>query len=577
MKKRKWYQRRKIIYSLHILVFILFIIFYESYTIYKTKFETQNLSKFVNSFVWNLDDASAGQYLEVYLQNNPISSIKILHPDKSTFVEIQKKGDFSLSYNILKTLFIIRNYSISVPIQYENEIIGSLTIIWINENIYIYIYAFIIFLFLSIIAHFYIETIKQKNIIQEALQEIKALKVQQDADYYLTSLLIQPLTYIQLNSDFVKYVYYIEQKKKFDYKKYHKEIGGDFIILKKIYLKNQNYVFFINADAMGKSLQGGSGVLVLGSILYAILKRLEIKIEEQQRYPETWLKYLALEIQELFESFQGSMMLSAVIGLLNEQSGILYYINFEHPYPIIYRNGQASFLGQEYILRKIGMPKLFQEEIKIQIFELQEGDIFIVGSDGKDDLELTVENQTRVINEDETLFLKIVEKSEGDINLIKKYILEAGNLTDDISILMLNLLKKQIPVIESIPSNKTEELIKLMKQFLRNKEYQKLYNLFLPYIEEYAYDNQILYYFSACCYNLKKYEQAIDIGERILNRKNLNENIYPILIKAYLKVQDIRRAKFLLNQFKNYTSKEDLILNLEEDINHRMEQIKDRI
>ena len=70
------------------------------------------------------------------------------------------------------------------------------------------------------------------------------------------------------------------------------------------------------------------------------------------------------------------MMLSAVIGLIDVNSGIMFYVNFEHPYPIVYRKGKADFIGNNYILRKIGYPKVFQQDIKIQVFELEVQDIF---------------------------------------------------------------------------------------------------------------------------------------------------------------------------------------------------------
>jgi hypothetical protein len=374
--QRKWYQKRSIINLINIIILIVFIILFESYTFTKSKLETKNLSQLIQFFVWNLDDASAKQYLDVYIKNQNINKIVIRHPNGKEFLSIEKTETFSLTQSVLKFLFLIRTYPLQEPIFYEKENIGTIEVYWINENIYIYFYAFIILILITIIAHFYVETIIQKNRLNQAFKEINELKIQQDADYYLTSLLIRPLCYINLPSRNYILQHYLDQKKKFTYKKYNTEIGGDFILVKEIQLRKRDYILFINADAMGKSLQGGSGILVLGSILYAILKRLEFRKDDQNKYPETWLKYLCLEIQELFESFQGSMMLSAVVGLIDVNSGIMFYVNFEHPYPIVYRKGKADFIGNNYILRKIGYPKVFQQDIKIQVFELEVQDIF---------------------------------------------------------------------------------------------------------------------------------------------------------------------------------------------------------
>jgi len=571
--QRKWYQKRSIIFTIHILIFVGFVIFYETYIFFNTIEETKNLSKLITSFVWNLDDNSAKQYLEVYIQNKNIHKIKIFHPDKSIFLEVLNTVEKSLLYNLLKKIHLIREYNLKSKIQQEKETIGELEIVWLNENIFIYFYVFIIFILLSFIAYFYVETIIQKNLLNSAYEEIKSLKIQQDADYFLTSLLIKPLSNFDIKSNFYKYEYYIEQKKKFEYKKYKEEIGGDFILVKKIQLRNRNYIFFVNADAMGKSLQGGSGILVLGSILYAILKRLEFRREDQNKSPETWLKYLALELQELYESFQGSMLISGVFGLIDEKNGLLYYINFEHPYPVIYRNGKAFFIGENYILFKIGMPRTFQQSIKIQIYELNENDIFIVGSDGKDDIEIEV-NHNKYKNEDETLFLRIVEQSEGDIKLMINYLKKTGSLTDDISILSFHTIKKEIPIIDNIPANNGKEIKKRIIDLIKNKEFQKAYYVLKPYVEEYPLDTYLLYYYFVSLYQLGYVEKAIEIGEQIINRIDAPLKVYPILIKSYIKVRYYSRAESLLKEYKKIsTNNLDKIQELEK-ILHQDKQIR---
>jgi len=575
--QRKWYQKRSIINLINIGVLIVFIVIFESYTFTKSKSETKNLSQLIQFFVWNLDDASAKQYLEVYIQNQNINKIIIKHPDGSEFLSIDKQEPFSLIDSILKFLFLIRVYPLQETILHEKENIGTIEVYWINENIYIYFYFIIILILITIIAHFYVQTIIQKNQLVHAFKEINELKIQQDADYYLTSLLIRPLCYINLPSRNYILQHYLDQKKKFTYKKYNTEIGGDFILVKEIQLRKRDYILFINADAMGKSLQGGSGILVLGSILYAILKRLEFRKEDQNKYPETWLKYLGLEIQELFESFQGSMMLSAVIGLIDVNSGIMFYVNFEHPYPIIYRTGKADFIGNNYILRKIGYPKVFQQDIKIQLFELEVQDIFIVGSDGKDDLEIQSEDGTKYMNEDETLFLRLVEKYEGELSLIIESIKQNGKIIDDISILKFQVIHKEIPHINNIPANNVSLLREEIRSLIQKRKFEQIYILLKPYAEEYGFDDYLLYYYAASCYKLKKYDEAIEIGERLLNRIEIIKPIYYILIKSYLAKNELNRSNYLLQEAKKVKLDEAKINKLEEFLNKKQSSFLEKL
>ena len=38
------------------------------------------------------------------------------------------------------------------------------------------------------------------------------------------------------------------------------------------------------------------------------------------------------------------MLVSAVMGVLEEDTGFMYYINAEHPMSVLYRDGKASFI-----------------------------------------------------------------------------------------------------------------------------------------------------------------------------------------------------------------------------------------
>ena len=64
------------------------------------------------------------------------------------------------------------------------------------------------------------------------------------------------------------------------------------------------------------------------------------------------------------------MLMSIIIGLIEEETGILYYINAEHPKMILYRNKKAEFIESEYQYTKLGT--IFQEgEIIISNFHVE--------------------------------------------------------------------------------------------------------------------------------------------------------------------------------------------------------------
>ena len=105
--------------------------------------------------------------------------------------------------------------------------------------------------------------------LEEAFNNIKTLKNQQDGDYYLTSLLLNPLVIKEVDDNIIDVEFYIDQKEKFQFNEKTGEIGGDLCIANTITLRYKSYTVFVNGDAMGKSLQGAGGALVLGVVFNA--------------------------------------------------------------------------------------------------------------------------------------------------------------------------------------------------------------------------------------------------------------------------------------------------------------------
>ncbi len=273
--------------------------------------------------------------------------------------------------------------------------------------------------------------------LQHSLEEVNALKVQQDGDYFLTSLLITPLGGNFVDSSTVTVEILVRQKKTFQFKKWNAEIGGDLCVAQSLTLRDRKYTVFLNGDAMGKSIQGAGGALVLGTVFKAMLARTEISSIDRKRYPEQWLKECFIELQNVFVSFDGHMMVSAIIGLVDDAAGTLYYLNAEHPSLVYFRAGKASFVPSDRILMKFGIFGL-DNRLIINVFQMAPGDVVISGSDGRDDIMIgTDEKGNRIINEDENNFLRAVELSDGLLDRIEMNLRKTGELTDDLSLVRI--------------------------------------------------------------------------------------------------------------------------------------------
>ena len=275
--------------------------------------------------------------------------------------------------------------------------------------------------------------------LNRTLEEVQKLKEQQDGDYFLTSLLQKPLNYNANKSETAPTDFLIIQKKKFRFRNKQSDLGGDICITGNLRLGApddfRRYIFALNGDAMGKSMQGAGGSLVMGVVVNAILARSARDNRIVNKTPEQWLSDTYQEIHGVFLAFNGSMVISCTVAIIDEETGEMWYFNAEHPYQVLYRNGKATFLEEELQLRKLGLES--EIPFKVHRFQLEPGDTLIMGSDGRDDIDLSPLEPIRNINEDEFLFLKHVEEAEGQLEGIVERVTRLGALTDDLSLLRL--------------------------------------------------------------------------------------------------------------------------------------------
>lgn len=274
--------------------------------------------------------------------------------------------------------------------------------------------------------------------LNKTLEQVHALKIQQDGDYFLTSLLAKPLFFNANKSRSVRTDFLIRQKKRFEFRNKQSELGGDICItgnLRFSYAPERRFVVSLNGDAMGKSMQGAGGSLVMGVVMNSIMARSAKNNRILTVSPDQWLKDVYEEVHSVFLAFNGSMVISVVMSIVDEATGEMWYWNAEHPFQILYRNGKASFIEEDLQLRKVGLES--EIPFRVRKFQLQPNDVIFMGSDGRDDIDLTPDQPVRSINEDEFLILKRVEEADGDLEGILERLLATGELTDDLSFLRL--------------------------------------------------------------------------------------------------------------------------------------------
>ncbi|MCR9141928.1 MAG: SpoIIE family protein phosphatase [bacterium] len=418
--------------------------------------------------------------------------------------------------------------------------------------------------------------------LEQSLGRVQELKLQQDGDYFLTALLIKPLSANTVRSETVELDFLTEQKKKFSFRRWEEELGGDICSAHSIQLDGRDYTVFVNADAMGKSVQGAGGALVFGAVFESLMERTRIVASFKNQSPERWLKNAFIELHKVFESFDGTMLISLVLGLVEDNTGMLYFVNAEHPHPVLYSGGEAQFLGLDGMLRKLGWTLMNKPRFKIQTHQLRPGDVLLVGSDGRDDLQIAEDaNGQRVINEDENLFLELVQEAQGDLNRIRESILSRGQLTDDLSLIRIVYREGEVHG-DAGESNATHDTVlqardlirrgdyaaaesllnaephgidpepEILKELVRLhgelKDHAKALSFAERYIELRPRDTNMIYSAGVLARRLGRPNKAADFAERVrLRSREMVPNLLN-LAQAYLVLNNFERSQKILEE-----------------------------
>lgn len=274
--------------------------------------------------------------------------------------------------------------------------------------------------------------------LKETLARVQELKIAQDCDYYLTALLIQPLSATAINSTAIEIRSLIRQVKRFQYKKWSEQIGGDINVARSIQLQGHACTVFFQGDAMGKSLQGAGGALVFGAVVESLIAGTEVNVETAALPPDVWLMRSFQELHRVFESFHGYMLMSVMLGIIEDATGRIHMINGDHPPAVLYSEERAKFLDQVPITHKLGA-HWYRRTVVNHQFQLEPGDTILLGSDGRDDLVIDRHGPgDYTMNEDANLFLQRVEEGQGDVERIYEAIKNFGEIKDDLSLMSVS-------------------------------------------------------------------------------------------------------------------------------------------
>jgi len=271
---------------------------------------------------------------------------------------------------------------------------------------------------------------------------------------------------------------------------------------------------------MGKSIQGAGGALVMAVLYNSYIDRTPLFASLYQKTPEAWLTEIYDELQRVFASFNGSMLISAILGLIDEETGAMYFFNAEHPWLIRYYDGKAAFVENELTMRKIGSIES-DTKITIRAMQLQCSEVIFLGSDGRDDILVGIDMETgqRVINEDETRFLHCLEDSKGDLRRLVENVARDGELTDDFTLIRIEW-KKPAPVPPPEFESARVDALKAFAEAKNEHAAQLLRNAMQLYP-----DADIIDKLAACCRETGRDQEIIQVYQQGIDAMPLHATL----------------------------------------------------
>ena len=124
-------------------MFALFIFGYESYTNENQRNTVEAYAGVISNSLWHFEPQAPIDYLTLIVAEQDYERFRVVTSDGFDFVDVQS-NQISALEKALIALKLIHQVEITTDIKYQSEIIGEITAIWLNKNIYLYFYVLIV-------------------------------------------------------------------------------------------------------------------------------------------------------------------------------------------------------------------------------------------------------------------------------------------------------------------------------------------------------------------------------------------------------------------------------------------------
>lgn len=261
-----------------------------------------------------------------------------------------------------------------------------------------------------------------------------------------------------------------------------KEVGGDFY---DFYLLGKDKLAFLIADVSGKGIPAAMFMMKAKTLIKSLV---ESGIEPSEAFTRANNK--------LCENNEAGMFVTAWLGILDLNIGLLKYVNAGHNPPLIKRNGKYF----EYICSKPNFILAGMDNIKYKSYEIQlsPGDEIFLYTDGVTEANNTSyelfgeDSLLESLNEKDGLTVKqLCNKVKSDVDKFAVNALQS----DDITMLAvkLNCLLSDDSIVVSSDADSMSLVYNFIDKKLKDLEIEKSFSNKIKLVTDEIYSNIINY------------------------------------------------------------------------------------
>ncbi len=149
---------------------MLFIVGLEDYTGKKHRNAVEAYAGVISHSLWHFEPKAPTDYLTLIVAEQNYESFKVLTEDGISFLDVQNNRHTTFT-NLLITMGLIKRVEITADIKHNGEIIGKITAIWLNKNIFVYFYALIVIILLIGVVGLYSRILRSNRELEIRVQE----------------------------------------------------------------------------------------------------------------------------------------------------------------------------------------------------------------------------------------------------------------------------------------------------------------------------------------------------------------------------------------------------------------------